>query len=340
MHRSACQVLMRGIFAVSLVISTSIVSAQSQDEIVNLMDQAQGGDTEAMYTLGQNFHLGLGVPADADEALRWYSKAAQKGHPEACYQMGYANYRGKGIPRNHQNAFAWFQKAAEQSHKPSITYLIKMYKLGQGTARNTDKADLWSEILKDLNAEEPGGNIGLPPPPPPKEDEEEISSSFVEEAATTVSIEEVTQQNHSNSGDWQSQQNPEETIELSASHDGEDNSDRVQADTLTDQTGSENHSLNQLPNNEDQGNPGQLTEALELQESSNTSNQNPNDQTEIGNEANQPSEHSDEQGQVQTDEPQAGGVDNTESEHNQELAAQERPENIIGLRRKPGPRGH
>lgn len=43
--------------------------------------------TKAEYTLGTYFEIGIGVPGDADEARRWYGRAAAKGHKRAAQRL-------------------------------------------------------------------------------------------------------------------------------------------------------------------------------------------------------------------------------------------------------------
>ena len=44
---------------------------------------AQGGDAEAMYSLGFVYERGHGVPQDQMESRRWYQLAANLGHEKA-----------------------------------------------------------------------------------------------------------------------------------------------------------------------------------------------------------------------------------------------------------------
>lgn len=44
---------------------------------------AEGGDTEAMYRLGEAYEKGVGVDADWEVARSWYAKAARAGHSRA-----------------------------------------------------------------------------------------------------------------------------------------------------------------------------------------------------------------------------------------------------------------
>ena len=48
-------------------------------DVFTLLREALGGDTQAMFTLGQRYEFGSGVPRDCDKALMWYRRAAEEG---------------------------------------------------------------------------------------------------------------------------------------------------------------------------------------------------------------------------------------------------------------------
>ena len=54
----------------------------------------------AAYNLGVLYDQGLGVAADAAQALAWYRKAADAGHAGAQYTLGQMYYEGIGVEAN------------------------------------------------------------------------------------------------------------------------------------------------------------------------------------------------------------------------------------------------
>lgn len=155
------------------------------------------------------------------------------------------------------------------------------------------------------------------------------------QAAGAVALHGMTQQHHADRGHRQGQQNAEKTVQLTAGHDGEDHRNRVQADPVAHQLGSQQHTLDQLTDDKHQRDPGKGVEILKLQNGRHAGHQNTENQTQVGDEAHQAGEHADQQRQVQAGQPQAGGIDHRQGEHDQNLAAQESTENFIRFSGKP-----
>jgi serine/threonine-protein kinase len=79
----------------------------------DLLNAAEAGSPAAMDRLGQMYEHGSGgLPRDATEAFRWYSKAAATGQPASLYHLGSLYEAGIAIPRNLNEATRLYQKAA------------------------------------------------------------------------------------------------------------------------------------------------------------------------------------------------------------------------------------
>ena len=87
--------------------------AKTQD-IEQLRKDAEQGDATAQYQLGLRYSIGIGVPKDDAEAVRWYRKAAEQGNANAQFNLGLMYYNGEGVPQDYQEAVSWFRLAAEQ----------------------------------------------------------------------------------------------------------------------------------------------------------------------------------------------------------------------------------
>src|SRR5262249_28039031 len=74
--------------------------------------EAERGDSEAQYMLGQ-LHDGdqLG-PRDVGTAARWFERAAEQGHPDAQNSLGYYYDFGLGLPRDRGKAAMWYERSA------------------------------------------------------------------------------------------------------------------------------------------------------------------------------------------------------------------------------------
>lgn len=73
---------------------------------------AEGGDALAQYRLGVMYGLGLGVPQDYAEAVKWYGKAAASGEARAQSNLGFMYGTGRGVPQDYIQAYAWYNVAA------------------------------------------------------------------------------------------------------------------------------------------------------------------------------------------------------------------------------------
>jgi TPR repeat protein len=94
----------------------------------------------AQYFLGRMYADGRGVEKSAQEAAKWFRKAAEKGVKEAQFHLGGLYERGEGVPQDYEYAYAWFT-VAEKLGNPRA-----------GAARTTCAAKLDPEGLKEAEA--------------------------------------------------------------------------------------------------------------------------------------------------------------------------------------------
>jgi S1-C subfamily serine protease len=107
--------------------------------------EVDAGDAECQVLVGYLFQEGLGVPANATEALRLYQLAARRGLAIAQCHLGYAYERGIGVTRNDVAAVGWYQLAAAQGD-PMCEYFLAFSLIeGQGIAKDRTRA---VELLK------------------------------------------------------------------------------------------------------------------------------------------------------------------------------------------------
>lgn len=74
--------------------------------------QAEAGDAEAMYYVGQIYEKGLGTPPDYAQAAGWYRQAAEKGYGPAAVNLGSLYEQGLGVEKNEVEALNWYRKSA------------------------------------------------------------------------------------------------------------------------------------------------------------------------------------------------------------------------------------
>ena len=87
--------------------------AVTQKEMLNLqIRNANDGDVDAQFLLGQRFEYGIGVDVDISESRRWYKKAAESGNSTAALYLGYHFCKGNGVAKDANLANYWFDKVA------------------------------------------------------------------------------------------------------------------------------------------------------------------------------------------------------------------------------------
>jgi S1-C subfamily serine protease len=102
--------------------------------------EVDAGDAECQVLVGYLFQEGLGVPANATEAIRLYHLAAKRGLAVAQCHLGYAYERGIGVTRNDVAAVGWYQLAAAQGD-PMCEYFLAFSLIeGQGIAKDRTRA--------------------------------------------------------------------------------------------------------------------------------------------------------------------------------------------------------
>lgn len=96
-----------------------------------------------MYSLGEMYQDGRGVPEDIGEALNCFRKAAEKGHSSAMVKLGKAYETGEGVKPDAQESVRWFQKAADADDGDGMYNLALCYRKGQGVQVDTNEAAKW-----------------------------------------------------------------------------------------------------------------------------------------------------------------------------------------------------
>ena len=99
----------------------------------DLEAQAQGGDAEAQFRLGQMLLHGLGVAFDEAAGLEWYHRAAAQGYERAQFALGEVYKEGRVTPQDLIQASMWLSiviqgggdlaMAARESHDHLAPYL-------------------------------------------------------------------------------------------------------------------------------------------------------------------------------------------------------------------------
>ena len=105
----------------------SSTQAFNQNDMAQIIQEANQGNVKAQYTLGNIYHKAMGVPVNETEAVKWYRKAAEQGHAEAQNQLGDMLSHGFGVQKDPIEAMTWYRKAAEQGNTLAQKSLGDMY---------------------------------------------------------------------------------------------------------------------------------------------------------------------------------------------------------------------
>lgn len=101
---------------------------------------AQGGDSQAQYTMGLMHNRGEGVAQNSDEALKWFHISAAQDNPDALSVLSFMAHSAG----NAAGALEYSKKAAENGHLDSQVSLGVMYCKGMGgVAKDYQQAAKW-----------------------------------------------------------------------------------------------------------------------------------------------------------------------------------------------------
>lgn len=77
------------------------------------LERAKQGDAPAQTLVAEILARGLGMPANAAEAAKWYQRAAEQGMPEAQFQYALILIDGRQVKKDEKKAQVLLQAAAE-----------------------------------------------------------------------------------------------------------------------------------------------------------------------------------------------------------------------------------
>jgi TPR repeat protein len=108
---------------------------------------ADQGDAKAQYRLGDMYSLGAGgTPKDADDADRWFRKAANQGYISALIRQGSLAYISCSYGVACPDAVRWLRAGAEQGNAGCQSLLGRMYERGYGLPQDYVLAHLWLNL--------------------------------------------------------------------------------------------------------------------------------------------------------------------------------------------------
>ena len=122
---------------------------------------AEQGDVDAQNSLAALYKFGLGVPQNAETAVKWYSLSAKQGDAAGQYGMGTMYANGEGVPEDNETAVKWFALAAEQGDVRAQYNLGIRYDSGQGVTEDDETAVKWYTLAAGQGLADAQTNLGI-----------------------------------------------------------------------------------------------------------------------------------------------------------------------------------
>lgn len=116
----------------------------------DLRQLCDAGDMAALYFLGYNLVMGIGVEEDEKEGARLLTLACQKGEKRAAVQLADCYYNGWGVKENPKTTVELLLKNPNPSNKKAQFLLGKCYYYGNGTEKDLNKAIFHFKLASSL----------------------------------------------------------------------------------------------------------------------------------------------------------------------------------------------
>jgi TPR repeat protein len=107
------------------------------------MNQAQKGNAEAQFKVGEMYETGFGVKQDKKEAEKWITRAADQGHETASFKLLYWDVEKKGVNAGNKDKVTTLKNKAADGNAQAQYYVGKMYAHGVGVKQDPDIATGW-----------------------------------------------------------------------------------------------------------------------------------------------------------------------------------------------------
>jgi len=113
---------------------------------------ADSGHSRAQFNLAYMYEFGIAVPANSEEAVKWYQRSAEQGYARAQNFLGWMYEMGKGVAQNRAEALKWLRKAADQGSDDAMADFRLVSKRQQRTQDSRYKQELLDALNVQLEA--------------------------------------------------------------------------------------------------------------------------------------------------------------------------------------------
>jgi TPR repeat protein len=125
--------------------TTAEASKLTKEDIPDLRQRAESGDSKAQLLLGKAYALQFGVKHNYKEAMKWYLKSAEQGNRVAQYHVCNNYQFGHGVRKDADTAVDWCRRAADQGLPEAQERLAVLF----GLKKNYFEAAVWRRKAAD-----------------------------------------------------------------------------------------------------------------------------------------------------------------------------------------------
>ena len=103
----------------------------SADEYKQLRSEAEKGNPQSMFQLGNEYFYGSGkTKRNFTLAAYWYQRAASAGYVDAMFNYAVCLDRGYGVKQNRYEAYQWYKKASDSGSKHAKFNMVQLLMSG------------------------------------------------------------------------------------------------------------------------------------------------------------------------------------------------------------------
>jgi localization factor PodJL len=126
-----------------------------------LRNAASAGDPAAAYEIAMRFVEGRGVPANLEEAARWFERAASKGLAPAQFRYASMLEKGLGVKKDLVAAHKLYVAAAGKGHAKAMHNLAVLYAEGAEGKPDYINAAQWFRKAAERGVADSQYNLGV-----------------------------------------------------------------------------------------------------------------------------------------------------------------------------------
>jgi localization factor PodJL len=126
-----------------------------------LRNAANGGDAAAAYEIAVRFADGRGVPANSEEAARWFERASRDGLAPAQFRLGSLYEKGNGVKKDLGQARRLYAAAAAKGNAKAMHNLAVLYAEGIDGKPDYAAAAQWFQKAAAHGVSDSQYNLGI-----------------------------------------------------------------------------------------------------------------------------------------------------------------------------------